>query len=255
MIQIDALGEGRIRHAFYTRRGGVSGGIYNSLNCGIGSRDDPDKVRSNRARTLAALDLPPDALATCRQIHSATCVTVTGPVADADRTEADALVTNTPGVALGVLTADCAPVLLVDPGAGVIGAAHAGWKGALTGIIDAAIDAMTDLGATPGNIQAAIGPAIGPASYEVGPEFPGRFIDMDPENARFFTSAGPSGKRLFDLPGFVAKALREAGVADVFPSPHDTYREEAEFFSYRRATHRREPDYGRSLSLITLDPV
>lgn len=254
MIQVPGLGDGRIRHAFYTRRGGVSGGIYNSLNCGVGSNDDPQKVRANRARTMAALDLPADALATCHQIHSATCVTVDQAMADADRPKADALVTKTPGLALGVLTADCVPVLLVDPAAGVIGAAHAGWKGALKGVLDSTIDAMIDLGASTSDLQAAVGPAITGASYEVGPEFPAAFIDEDPENASFFTSAGTTGKRLFDLPGYVAKTLREAGINDIFRSPHDTYREEAEFFSYRRATHRSEPDYGRSLSIIALQP-
>jgi len=254
MIQVEGFGDGRARHAFYTRRGGVSGGVYRSLNCGIGSKDNPDHVRANRARTLAALDLAPDALATCLQVHSADCVTVDAPIAEADRPKADALVTRTPGVALGVLTADCVPVLLIDPAEGVIGAAHAGWRGALNGIVEQTVDAMIDLGAHTGDIQAAIGPAIGPSSYEVGPEFPGPFIERDPENASFFVSAGGGGKRLFDLPGYVAKALRETGIVDLYRLPHDTYREEAEFFSYRRATHRGEPDYGRSLSLITLQP-
>jgi YfiH family protein len=239
-----------LRHAFLTREGGVSDGIYTSLNCGLGSRDDPDKVRENRARALAMIDQPADALVTLYQAHTAEAVVVDAPFAPGAEPKADGMATTRPGLVLGILTADCAPVLLADAKGGVIGAAHAGWRGALTGVIENTVAAMTELGAEPRRIVAAIGPCIAQRSYEVGPDFPAAFLAQDPMNETFFAPSRKDGHYMFDLPGYVALRLRSAGIGTVLPSPADTCKEEARYFSYRRATLRGEADYGRELSLI-----
>lgn len=241
-----------VRHAFYTRRGGVSAGIYDSLNCGLGSGDDRDSVIENRRRAMAFLDLPEDALATNFQIHSPDVITVDKVWARDERPKADAMVSATPGLALGILTADCAPVLLADSAAGVIGAAHAGWRGALTGVAEATIAAMARLGADVGRIQAAIGPCIAKESYEVGPEFPGPFLAQDEGNRRFFEPSQRAGHFMFDLSGYLAARLRAIGVAEVDIVARDTCAESENFFSYRRTTLSRGKDYGRGLSAIAL---
>lgn len=236
-------------HGFFTRRGGVSEGLYAGLNCGQGSGDDPAAVAANRARAAEHLGVAPHRLHSVHQIHSATVATP--PWDPADRPRADAMATAEPGFALGVLTADCAPVLLADPEAGVVGAAHAGWRGALDGVIEATLTAMQRLGADPGRIRAAVGPCISLNAYEVGEEFMERFCDDDPENARFF-SGGPGGRPHFNLPGFCLHRLRAAGVAEAGWTGHCTFSDEARFYSYRRATHRGERDYGRLISAIAL---
>jgi len=241
-----------IRHGFFTREGGVSEGLYTSLNCGLGSGDDPARVGENRARVAASLDLPREALVTCYQVHSPDVVTVETPWAPGSGPKVDAMVSRTPGVALGILTADCAPVLFADPNARVIGAAHAGWRGALTGVLAATVKAMTALGAGTDRMVAAIGPCIAQRSYEVGPEFPAPFVAADPANERFFAPAATTGKFFFDLRGFVLSELEKAGLRRVYELPHDTCREER-FFSYRRSCLRGEKDYGRSLSAIALE--
>lgn len=237
------------RHGFFTRRGGASSGIFQGLNCGPGSSDLADAVDINRARVAAHLDVPPDHLVTVHQVHSADVVTVTGPLAD--RPRADGLVTATPGVALAILTADCQPVLFADATAGVIGAAHAGWRGAQCGVLEATIDAMEAMGAARARIRAVIGPTISQAAYEVGPEFIQTFLDDDPGNARFFAQ-GKGDRALFDLPAYGLSRLRAAGVGQAEWTRHCTYSDEARFFSFRRATHRGEADYGRLISAIRL---
>lgn len=241
-----------IAHGFFTRAGGVSEGLYASLNCGPGSNDDPAAVEENRRRAMAALSLPAEALATLHQYHSAEAVAVEAPWG-AERPKADAMVTGRPGIALGILTADCVPVLLADAQARVIGAAHAGWKGAFSGVVEAALEGMVRLGASRASITAGVGPAIEQRSYEVGPEFPERFIGQDPGNERFFMDSPREGHFLFDLKGYVAQRLAAAGVTQVEISPADTRGEPERFFSYRRATLAGEPDYGRGLSVITLE--
>lgn len=254
MITLSALNEvNRIRHAFFTREGGVSQGLYASLNCGPGSQDDPAAVAENRARAMAMLDLPPGALVTVHQSHTAEAVVVEAPWADGARPVADAMVTARPGLALGILTADCAPVLLADRRGGVIGAAHAGWKGAVGGVLDATLERMVDLGAKRKSIVAAIGPCIGQRSYEVGLEFSAPFLAEDPLNSDFFAPTAKQGKLLFDLPGYVSRKLSRLGVEDVTRVPTDTCRDEARFFSYRRTTLRGEGDYGRQMSVIVLE--
>jgi YfiH family protein len=240
-----------IRHAFLTRQGGVSSGLFSSLNCGYGSGDDNANVRANRERAADAIDLGADDLATLYQVHSADVVEVSAPWSLEERPKADALVARTPGLGLGILTADCVPVLFADPQAGVVGAAHAGWKGALSGVVEATVAAMERLGAARADISAAIGPCIRQASYEVGPELRQAFIDADEASAGFFTASKRDGHFMFDLAGFVARALADAGVKgeDV---GIDTYADEERFFSYRRTTHKGEPDYGRGISLIRL---
>ncbi len=239
------------RHGFFTRRGGASEGLHASLNCGAGSADDPARVAENKRRAAEALGVVPDRMLFLHQVHSARALTVTGPwAADADR-EADALVTAEPGLALAALAADCAPVLFHDPEARVIGAAHAGWKGALGGVLEAALDAMEGLGASRTRIRAAIGPCISQRAYEVGPEFFETFTMDDPDAQRFF-SGGPQGRPMFDLPGYCLRRLRDAGVADAAWTGHCTYSDEARFFSNRRKTHRAEADYGRLVSAIAL---
>ncbi len=241
-----------VSHAFLGRPGGVSTGIYASLNVGIGSEDDPTAVRENRRRGLATLP-GADALLTVRQVHGARAVAVGAPIADKDRVEADAMVTRTPGLALGILTADCAPVLLADARAGVIGAAHAGWKGALGGVLEAVVACMEEFGADRSCIAAAIGPCIAQASYEVTDAFLQTFATthLGPV-APWFAPGTRPGHHQFALEAFVADRLRAAGIAVVEPLGLDTYPDPARWFSYRRATHARERDYGRQLSLIAL---
>lgn len=237
------------RHAFFTRKGGASSGIFAGLNCGPGSSDLSEIVAINRARAAAALDVTPDHLISLHQVHSADVVTVTAPLPD--RPRADGMVTNVPGIALAVLTADCQPVLLADTQAGVIGAAHAGWRGAKDGVLEATVDAMERLGARRDRIAAVIGPTISQAAYEVSPDFAEAFIDDDRDNARFFAN-GPNGRPMFDLPAFGLSRLRAAGVGHAEWTHHCTYRDPDRFYSYRRTTHQGEADYGRLLSAIRL---
>jgi YfiH family protein len=242
-----------VRHAFFTRQGGVSQGLFDSLNVGVGSGDDPARVAENRRRAAAALGADVSALATCYQIHSAVAVVAEAPFGE-PRPQADAVVTRTPGLICGALAADCAPVLLADPEARVVAAVHAGWRGALAGVVGAAVDAMTTLGAKPSRISAAVGPCIGPASYEVGLEFLQTFAAADPANQRVFAAGARPEKRLFDLPAYVLSRLDEAGVGRAEWIGRDTLTEADWFFSNRRAVHRGESDYGRLLSAISLDP-
>jgi len=244
-----------IRHGFFTRRGGVSEAPYASLNCGPGSRDGRANVVENRARVARSLGLVPERLLTVGQVHGANAVVVAAPWPDPEhgRPQADALVTNTPGLAIATLTADCAPVLFADRQARVIGAAHAGWKGALAGILESTITAMEGLGAHRNRIQVAIGPAIGPNHYEVGEEFVQTFLTRDLDNARFFRRPDGAGRALFDLPGFIAARLSTAGASLCEDLGRCTYAGESEFFSFRRATHLGEADYGRQISAIVLD--
>ncbi|WP_309644729.1 peptidoglycan editing factor PgeF [Phenylobacterium sp.] len=238
-----------IRHGFFTRQGGVSTGLYESLNVGRGSADAPADVVENRRRAAAHFDAPETALSTCYQVHSAVALVADSPWGDA-RPEADGVVTARTGIVCGALAADCAPILLADPDARIVAAAHAGWKGALTGIAEATVARMRDLGAT--RIVAVVGPCIGPASYEVGLEFLERFIAADPANAAFFAAGESAEKAMFDLPGFVLHRLRTAGVETCEWVGRDTCAEEDLFFSNRRAFKRGEPDFGRLLSAITL---
>jgi polyphenol oxidase len=243
-----------VRHAFFCRTGGVSEGLFSSLNCGYGSGDEAAKVTENRRRAMAMLDLESGRMVTAYQVHSPDVVEVKEPWAREDAPEADAMVTRERGLALGILTADCVPVLLADAQAGVVGAAHAGWKGALTGVVERTVAAMGALGAEPKRLVAGIGPAIAQRSYEVGPEFPTPFLEQDTRNADFFCPAQREGHFHFDLKGYVARRLAVAGVGTIQTLPCDTCAEDARFFSYRRACHRREPDYGRGLSAIYLEP-
>ena len=243
-----------IRHAFFTRRGGVSGGVFASLNCGFGSRDEPGNVERNRAIAADRLGLAPDRLVSCHQVHGAAAISVEAPWRREHNPRADGMVTAVPGIALGILAADCAPVLFADPEARVIGAAHGGWRGALAGVMEATVAAMAALGARPERIRAGIGPCIAQPSYEVGPEFRGSFAAADPDNHRFFRMASREGHFLFDLPGYIAHRLTRLGLGAVERSPHDTAAEEDLFFSYRRACLRGEPDYGRGLAAIALAP-
>jgi polyphenol oxidase len=242
-----------VRHGFFGRQGGVSSGIYASLNVGSGSRDDRANVIENRARAMATFDLPGNALVTAYQVHSSTALTVAGPWLDTPP-QADGLATDKPGVALGILTADCAPILFADADARVIGAAHAGWRGAVGGIGEATVKAMESLGAKRARIHAAVGPCIGVASYEVGAEFPAPFLALDPANQRFFRVAARAGHFMFDLPGYVSSRLTALGLGAVETLCFDTCAGEDRFFSYRRSCLRKEPDYGRELSAIVLAP-
>lgn len=238
-----------VRHGFFTRQGGVSEGIYESLNVGVGSKDDPDAVQENRRRAAAWFGA--ETLVTAYQVHSATALVADGAW-PAGPPQADAVVSATAGVVCGALAADCAPVLMVDPQARVVAAAHAGWKGALTGVVEATVARMEELGADRNRIRAAIGPCIGPASYEVGVEFLERFTHFDRGYGRFFESAAAPDKRMFDLPGFVLARLSAAGVAKAEWIGRDTCAEAQWFYSNRRAFKLGEPDYGRLLSAITL---
>ena len=241
-----------LNHAFFTRDGGVSAGIYAGLNGGIGSRDDPADVAENRRRMAEQIGVKPAHFLSVHQTHSPDAVVATGPWPSRSRPRADAIVTRTEGLAIGVTAADCGPILLADPNARVIGAAHAGWKGALTGIVESTVEAMEKLGAERGGIVAAIGPLIRQNSYEVGGEFVERFVEADAENALFFIPAARAGHAMFDLAGFIRMRLENAGVLMIDDIGVDTYSDER-FYSYRRSVHRGEPDYGRHIHAIALD--
>ena len=238
-----------VKHGFFTRRGGASSGVFAGLNCGQGSSDQSEIVAINRARVADAMGVAPNHLLGVHQIHSATAVPVTETYAEKPR--ADALVTATPGLALSVLSADCQPVLFADAEAGVIGAAHAGWRGALEGVLHATVDAMETLGAKRENIAAVIGPSISQRAYEVGPEFMDSFIAEDPDYARYFIN-GEGDRMLFDLPGFGLNRLRAAGVGHAEWTCHCTFSDPERFYSYRHTTHAKEADYGRLIAAITL---
>jgi hypothetical protein len=253
MITLDLLdNDPGIRHGFFTRQGGVSGGHFKSLNCGFGSGDAAETVARNRAIATERLGLSPDRLVTCYQVHSNTVVTVEKPWPSDAAPRADGLVARISGIALGILTADCAPILFADVVANVIGAAHGGWRGALGGIIEATLDRMETLGAKRARIRAGIGPCIAQPSYEVGPEFPLPFLSDDPASAAYFAPAARTGHFLFDLPGYIERRLCRAGIAVIDRAAHDTVAEDTYFFSYRRACLRGEPVYGRALSAIAL---
>ena len=238
-----------LRHGFFTRRGGASSGIFAGLNCGAGSSDLREAVSINRDRVAEALGLTAQALVGVHQVHSADVVTVQAPLGAPVR--ADAMVTAAPGLALSVLTADCQPVLFADPKAKVVGAAHAGWRGAVDGVLEATLDAMEALGAQRSNITAVIGPTISQAAYEVGPEFFDRFRAEDEASTRYFAN-GEGDRMLFDLPGYGLYRLRNAGVKQAEWTGHCTYRDPARFYSFRRTTHAGEADYGRLISTIRL---
>jgi polyphenol oxidase len=241
-----------LRHAFFSREGGVSEGIYAGLNGGAGSDDDAAHVAENRRRMAEQMGVAPDHLLTLHQVHSPDVVVATAPWDDGPRPKADALVTRTEGLAIGVTAADCGPVLLVDPSARVIGAAHAGWKGALTGVLESTVDAMEKLGAGRSGIVAAIGPMIRQHSYEVGPEFLERFLQANADNTLFFLPGERDGHAMFDLAGFIRMRLENAGVLMIDDTGVDTYSDER-FYSYRRSVHRKEADYGRHVHAIALE--
>jgi polyphenol oxidase len=241
-----------IRHAFFTRAGGVSSGLYASLNGGVGSQDDAGSVVENRARMAAALGVEPHRLLTAYQSHSPNAVVAQAPWTSENRPQADAIVTRMRALAIGVTTADCGPVLFAEPRAGVIGAAHAGWRGALSGVIEATIAAMERLGAARSQIRAAIGPMIRQANYEVGPDLVARFGAEDPASSRFFAPAKRDSRAMFDLAGYIAARLQRAGIGEVEDLGFCTYAEPERFFSYRRTTHRAEADYGRHVNAIAL---
>jgi len=252
MITAATLALSGIRHGFFTRQGGVSAGVYASLNGGLGSNDQAENVAENRARMAASLGVEPDRLLTAFQMHSpdvAVAETLWSPNA---RPRADAIVTRTPGLAIGVSTADCGPILLADPKARVIGAAHAGWRGALAGVAEAAIAAMEKLGADRGRIRAALGPMIRQDNYEVGPDLIARFAAEDYASGRFFKPAARDGHALFDLAGYIGARLSHAGIGQIEDLGLCTYADVARFFSFRRTTHRGEPDYGRHVNAIVL---
>ena len=253
-LTLDALNLPGVRHAFFTRRGGSSIGVYESLNGGVGSRDAPSAVAENRARMARHFHVAPDRLAIPFQIHSSDALVIDAPFTSENRPRCDALVTTTPDLALGVTGADCGVVLFLDPEAGVIGAAHAGWKGALGGVIEATVAAMERCGAKRRAIRAALGPSIAQKSYEVGPEFLARFVADDPASLGFFIAGARPDRHLFDLQGYIGERARRAGVGAFENLGLDTYADEKRFYSYRRATHRQEPDYGRLVAAIALDP-
>ncbi|OWU84276.1 polyphenol oxidase [Oceanicola sp. 22II-s10i] len=247
IITSDALGP--VTHGFFTRRGGASSGIFHGLNCGQSSSDQSEIVAINRSRVASAMGTDTEAMRGLRQVHSARAV-----IADPDRTpapEADGIVTDRPGLVLSVLTADCQPVLFADPEAGVIGAAHAGWRGALDGVLEATVEAMETLGAERGRVKAVIGPTISQAAYEVGPEFLDAFVNEDPGNTRFFAN-GAGDRYMFDLPAYGLHRLRSFGVGHAEWMRHCTYADADRFYSYRRTTHNGEADYGRLISTIRL---
>jgi polyphenol oxidase len=252
LIEAPELSLPGIRHAFFTREGGVSTGIYASLNGGVGSGDDPAAVTENRARMAAALGVGPDRLLSLYQIHSPEIVTVETPWTAENRPRADGMATRQSGLALAVASADCGPVLFADGEAGVIGACHAGWKGAFTGVLEATVARMVDLGADRTRIVAVLGPTIGPDAYEVGPEFVARFRDADGSYFAYFRPSERQDHAYFDLPAFIVARLERAGIAAARSLGLCTYSDEARFFSYRRTTHRSEADYGRLLSAICL---
>jgi YfiH family protein len=253
MIQAPSLSAFQnIRHAFFTRAGGVSEGLYESLNGGIGSKDAPDKVRENRARMASILGVASTHFVTCYQIHSPDVIVAVEPWTRENSPRADAIVTRVPGLAIGVTTADCGPILFADAQAGVIGATHAGWKGALVGVLEATIAAMVTLGAQRSRIGAALGPMIRQPNYEVGAEFIERFKAADAANERFFAPAARPGHAMFDLSGYIRSRLERAEIQSIEDLGFCTYADPARFFSYRRTTHRAEPDYGRHVNAIAL---
>ncbi len=253
-ILSQALDQGsRVRHGFFSRRGGVSSGIFGSLNCGHASGDEAANVARNRARVARALGAEPGNLVTAYQSHGSAVAVVETPWERGDAPPVDAMVTKIPGIALGILAADCGPVLLADEAAGVIGAAHAGWKGALSGIVEATVEAMLALGAEKHRIAAALGPCIGPESYEVGPEFRQRFTGGEAGSEAYFRPSGRQDHYLFDLPAYIEARLCGLGLAKVEVLAADTRPENSDFFSYRRACLNDEPDYGRNLSAIVLE--
>lgn len=241
-----------VAHAFFTREGGVSTGIYHALNTGMGSKDSREAVLENRSRAMRHLGATLDTLATPFQVHSPDVIIVDEVWDQGQGPKADALVTNRPGIVIGVGAADCGPVLFADPSARVIGAAHSGWKGALTGVLESTVAAMERLGAEREGIVAVLGPTISAAAYEVGPEFVSRFTDVEVDNARFFRASQRAGHSMFDLPAYIVSRLEKAGVGTVGNLGFCTHSDEARFFSYRRTTHRGEADYGRLLSAIML---
>jgi polyphenol oxidase len=253
MLQAPSLAKlAHIRHGFFTRAGGVSQGIYTSLNGGVGSNDAPDKVAENRARMAETLGVSPDRLITPYQIHSPEVVVAQQPWTRDDRPRADAVVTRTPSLAIGVSTADCGPLLFADSQAGVIGAAHAGWRGAFAGVIEATVAAMEKLGASRGRMAVALGPTISQPNYEVGPEFVERFISTDANNAQFFVASERRGHALFDLNGYIAARIQRAGIVNFEDLGLCTYAEPERFYSFRRSTHQSEADYGRHINAIAL---
>ena len=249
-VTAPALAGSNIRHGFFTREGGVSEGIYRGLNTGIGSRDERDRVLENRRRVAAHLEVAPQNLVTLYQIHSSSVLEIDRAPSD-ERPKSDALVTATPGIAIAILTADCGPVLFADAENGIVGAAHAGWKGATGGILENTVVAMEALGANRRNIRAVLGPTISQASYEVGPEFVERLVALDPANDRWLAPSERADHAMFDLPGYIVDRLRKSGIAAEWTG-QCTYGDEDRFFSYRRTTHRNEPDYGRQISAICL---
>jgi YfiH family protein len=252
-IEHDALRIPGVRHGWFTREGGVSEGVYGSLNTGLGSNDDRDRVIENRGRIARAMGEAPDRLVTCYQVHSPDAVVATAPWTHADNPKADAIVTATPRVVIAVSSADCGPVLFADPDAGVVGAAHAGWKGAFGGVLETTVRRMEEFGADRARIRAVLGPTISGAAYEVGPEFIARFREAGEPVDRWFRPSGHPGHAFFDLPAYIVARLSAFGVGTVRDVGLCTYADEARFFSYRRMTHRAEPDYGRHLSAIVLE--
>ena len=253
MLQAPSLAKlARIRHAFFTRNGGVSQGVYATLNGGVGSDDAPDKVAENRTRMAQALGVTADRLVTPYQIHSPDVVVANAPWTHETRPRADAVVTRKPGLAIGVSTADCGPLLFAEPQAGIIGAAHAGWRGAFTGVIESTIAAMETLGAERSRIAVALGPTIRQANYEVGPEFIERFLAADAGNARYFGASDRAGHTMFDLTGYIAGRVHRAGIVNFEDLGLCTFAEPDRFYSYRRTTQRGEPDYGRHINAIAL---
>lgn len=253
MLQARSLGRLKgIRHGFFTREGGVSDGVYTSLNGGVGSKDDATSVEENRARMARALDVEPHNFIGCYQIHSAEVVVAERPWGRADRPKADAIVTKVPGLAIGVSTADCGPLLFADEQAQVVGAAHAGWRGAFTGVVEATVSAMERLGADRGRITASLGPLIRQDNYEVSQGFVDEFLRADRDHERFFSPASRHGHAMFDLPAFVALRVRQAGIEAFEDLQLCTYADEQRFYSYRRSVHRSEPDYGRHINAIVL---
>lgn len=254
-VSVDGFARDGVFHGYFGRRGGVSEGIFESLNCGPGSGDDPSKVTENRAIVARAAGCDAERLMTLYQVHGRECVVLDAPFSDGERPKADGMVTDTPGLALGVLTADCGPVLFhgeKPDGAPVIGACHAGWGGAVKGIMEVTLSRMLALGAMKESIAACLGPCIAQESYEVGDDFPKPFWEEDAGHAVFFRPAARDGHLMFDLPGYIHEKLRREGVNRIFCTGVDTYSKEAGYFSYRRTTHRGEPDYGRQISVIAI---
>lgn len=241
-----------IRHGFFTRAGGVSEGVYASLNCGYGSRDNQNAVAENRARVARHLGAASPQIAGVYQVHGAVAIAVTAMTERGSLPQADAIVTATPGLAVGVLTADCAPILLADPDANVVAAAHAGWRGAVAGIIEATLNEMEALGASRNSIRAAVGPCISQTAYEVGPEFEADVLAHSSDSARFFMRIAAADRARFDLPAYVIARLQDAGVGIIENRAACTYADESKFFSFRRTTHRSEPDYGRQIAAIVV---